>query len=362
MAANGPVGGRMYYPLLDFVRIFAFGLICYNHLTAVEVKFFADSFLNPRVINGLSGVDFFFVLSGFMMGRLFLSAPDAHRKSAQIYLVERFSRIYPLYWLVTTALLIAYLLRPDLVYSSRSAVEPDLLKTYLLWPDRALPLHVIAWTLTHLMYFYIVTAVMFLIPRRLYAVFLAVWAVATIVAHQFWANSDIPELALIGNVFTVQYIVGLSLGLVPALSWDKSKYLAALGLTWLVGSMVFGYVADENLRTFSGYERFFFACPPAAILIYAIASYKRPMKRSKAFFSLPNVAKAGYAFYLSHVLSFTVLAMVFSRFDLPGIWDNVVFLLMTVVLSFIASMLVERFIEAPLGRVMRRVPLRRKTA
>lgn len=362
MTANGPAGVRYYLPFLDFVRIFAFSLISYYHLTKVEEHYFADSILTLRLFNGISGVDIFFILSGFMMGRLFLSVPTERRKTAYEFVVDRISRIYPLYWFVTTALVIVYFWRPDLVYSSRTAVEPDLVKTYLLWPDKALPLHAVAWTLTHLMYFNIVTAIMFLIKPRYYVIVLVLWAIGTMVAHAFWDGSKVPELALIGNVFTLDYILGMTMGLLPALGWNKSKYIAIASLSWILAVMIYAGVTDQVLRALPGYLRFVVVCPAPALLIYSIASYKRPMAAKQGILSLPAIARAGYALYLTHVISFTLLGRLFARFDLPGVVDNVVILLIIIAASFAASMIVERYFEAPMGQALRKLLLRKKQA
>src|SRR4051794_15071476 len=61
---------------------------------------------------GFAGVDFFFVLSGFIMMHVHGRDIGQPRAFAS-YLWKRFSRIYPAYWIVFAAILPVYFLVPS---------------------------------------------------------------------------------------------------------------------------------------------------------------------------------------------------------------------------------------------------------
>ncbi len=86
-------GNRVFYPALDGVRGIAFLLVFFFHYAAVPW--------------GWSGVNVFFVLSGFLItGILFDSRNDSH--CARNFYVRRFLRIFPLFYGVFLAILLLY--------------------------------------------------------------------------------------------------------------------------------------------------------------------------------------------------------------------------------------------------------------
>jgi len=90
------------------------------------------AWLNSILKHGSLGVDFFFVLSGFII----MSCHFDDEKSAaslKTYGIKRFVRIFPPYWPVSIVLMLAYLLLPNMSQGDRS--ELSLLSSLLLLPD-----------------------------------------------------------------------------------------------------------------------------------------------------------------------------------------------------------------------------------
>ena len=111
----------------------------------------------------MSGVDLFFVISGFVMvtitGNQFQRAGFVRE-----FLFHRITRIYPLYWLFTLLALAVLLARPDML--KRSFEAQELVRSVLLLPQDGLPLLMVGWTLIHEMYFYIVFSLLLVSERR----------------------------------------------------------------------------------------------------------------------------------------------------------------------------------------------------
>jgi len=67
---------------------------------------------------GGTGVDLFFVISGFIMVHVTRNTARGPAGAGH-FLLRRISRIYPLYWLVSAALLAVYLYRPEFVSADK---------------------------------------------------------------------------------------------------------------------------------------------------------------------------------------------------------------------------------------------------
>ena len=138
---------------IQVARGVAANLVVFSHLFFVESKYMIGGVLPPFTLYGISGVDLFFVLSGFIMVAV------AGRDIGPIeFLWRRATRIYPTYWLVSLAVLAVAIVAPTIVNSSIQ-VPISLWRSFLLIPDRTLPLLAVGWTLVHEMYFYLVFAI-----------------------------------------------------------------------------------------------------------------------------------------------------------------------------------------------------------
>ena len=115
---------------------------------------------------GNTGVDLFFVISGFIM---VVTVTERPQSPAQFFR-HRVARIVPLYWLVTLAVFTLALVAPVLLQSTR-ANPAELLKSLAFIPYRRFdgqmhPLVFVGWTLNYEMMFYALFAVGMLFSRK----------------------------------------------------------------------------------------------------------------------------------------------------------------------------------------------------
>lgn len=97
-----------YMPTLDGVRGAACLIVVASHLDyTLKLGWFDD----PSAF-GSSGVLIFFALSGFLMTMLYFGRPCTY-DSGMKYLVSRFARITPAYYIAITAVWLIYLTIPD---------------------------------------------------------------------------------------------------------------------------------------------------------------------------------------------------------------------------------------------------------
>ena len=132
------------------------------------VIFHASPADNPFMV-GNAGVDIFFVISGFIMWSITEERPT----SPAAFIRDRLIRIAPLYWLLTTLLVVGVLVRSKL-FPNLKIDLPFVVGSYLFVPmrppgstgaDPIWPVLVQGWTLNYEMFFYVLfSACLFLRP------------------------------------------------------------------------------------------------------------------------------------------------------------------------------------------------------
>lgn len=303
-------------------------------------------------VPGTAGVEFFFVLSGFVMA-VAHRADLAHGGNIPRFLWRRFVRIYPLYWVVLAVPLYRFWGAPLL--------SPDAIAAWLsLLPIRTDNLLVVAWTLRQEVTFYAVLALC-LLPRVGRAV-LALWIVATAIR---WFVVPLPPMGPLPTIlvshllslFNFEFFAGLLAGtLLPR--WPRSP-----GLGWLLAGAGAGLVAvrmaiDSWGAVYGPPEaRLVYGAGYAAILLgLASLEGQGALRFGRAAAWGAGVAGAlSYPLYLSHLLTLDYVAMWAG----PSGWAAAlgpgltVALLLAVALAVAAALSV--LVDRPIQRLARRI-------
>jgi len=117
-----------------------------------------------------AGVDFFFVLSGFII-YIAHHADVGDLSALPRYVWRRVTRIYPIYWVITGFVIILIIFRPG---GEHELDAEHILNSVLLLPQSRPPLIGVAWTLEHEMLFYLAFSSL-IIGRRLGAIVFIGW-------------------------------------------------------------------------------------------------------------------------------------------------------------------------------------------
>lgn len=111
---------------------------------------------------GSIGVDLFFVISGYIIASTVDKLPE--RGYAKKFLINRFSRVAPYYYLLT---LLAMLTMFFYFHGFRNIGLTKLLPSLLFFPTRNDPVLFLGWTLDHEMFFYLIVGLSLLfIPKN----------------------------------------------------------------------------------------------------------------------------------------------------------------------------------------------------
>ena len=157
--------------------------------------------------HGSRGVDFFFVLSGFII--LFAHVGDIGKPRAWgEYIYRRFVRLYPIYWLYTGGFVLLLALGLGTQAELPESVGDWLSSITLIRVSDGSPPLPVAWTLFHEVAFYATFSLLILNKRLGVAVF-AIAACACIAFYHY----PLPEERTPFNVYTAAYNLYFLLGM-----------------------------------------------------------------------------------------------------------------------------------------------------
>jgi peptidoglycan/LPS O-acetylase OafA/YrhL len=313
---------------LDIMRAVAILLIVYAHLMqyfgfgSYDMLYFGD------------GVSMFFVLSGYLIGRILLR----HDKSLTHFWCRRWLRTLPAYFFVIIVLMI---------YEHRLQLQYFFF-TQALLKDKA-DFYAESWSLCVEEWFYLLIPILFLLRNKLFWILFIIVAVSVLRVYNTHTGESLHEWdvtvrkAVVMRLDNIMYGVlaaYISLNL-PAL-WKRLEKLFPIGLAlWLAVISVY--------NTF-GYGWFFIwlDIPLQAIAYFMMIPYLSNMKsgsgvvfRTITFFSIIS-----YSMYLLNLTPvYAILGNDYVQsFTLKYQWLQWVIYL---VVTFFGAYLLNRFIEKP---------------
>ncbi len=320
------------------------------HIDSLDARFLGGDVMAEWARLGFAGVDLFFVISGFVMVHTTLGTPRGPRAAAA-FLATRAVRIYSLWWLVLVPVAAVWMVRPEWVFASIGQ-SPDLLRSFLLWPDTREPLLAVGWTLVHEMWFYVVFAVLLVLPRVLLPVGLALWAAAVgaMVLLGIGQGSGSPELRVVASALTFEFLLGC------LAAWLARTRLVFALAPWLLVAAVAAFVTAGALHAGAPDAAFTDTLKRVAwfggasfLLVLAVGAIDL-RGRLRAARPLVALGDWSYALYLVHVPVFAALARLAAPFALPGGIDNPGWWALMLAVAIAVSWAIHRLFERPVLR------------
>lgn len=309
-----------------------------NSMWGVD-KYFPQA-LSPLLGFGNAGVQFFFVLSGFIIAHVHggdVGMPARLRRFA----AKRFVRVYPTYWVVLVLMLAALFAAPAL----GSADERDLgriLASVLLLPVQHEPVLSVAWTLEHEVLFYIVFGVC-IANVRIGVALLAIWQLASL-GHVLSGGGDSPWRVLV-SANNLLFVFGIA-----AAHLHRTWRCPAPGLVALAGAAVFlgtgvhQVLASQPWRTDIAIIAFGLG---SALAILGACSYERA-HGLRAPRVLDAIGDASYSIYLVHLPLLSVYAKALFATGLAAWLPQPVTLVVMLAALVGSGLLFSRVVEMPL--------------
>lgn len=254
---------------------------------------------------GFSGVDVFFVISGFVVYRSAKASIPVH--GVLSFWRKRAARIYLMYWPV---FLIFAAVSVFVANSPPKSTGQVIRSFFLLQPTMFDHWMTVAWSLTNELYYYLLLGVVFLLPRRawlagfiaLAGIFVAwnlgwlLWAPGRLITAQqpleFWLNA-----------MALEFLAGVFLAMVhetfqARVSRAGAAALAALGATLTVGGFYVGGQSELN-NQIAILRAATYGLAGLGLVIVALALEHAPRSPPRWLLLLGD---SSYSLYLLHVI------------------------------------------------------------
>lgn len=311
-------------------------LVVLFHATVIFAapKYWNTVILGDAFMFGFAGVEFFFVLSGFIM--MHVHRQDIGRSERlRAYFEKRAARIYPIYWIVSLAVLAMAVTVNPVRWS-------DVFNTPLLIGPNSVALLGVAWTLFHEVLFYLLFAGLILHGRVGWSV-LAIWFVLS----SLWFGRTAPHYAL--SSINLLFGFGIAAAL---LLWRTPIPRVVLCL----GASAFIALGVETVRLdvlSDSTRELAFGLAAALAIAGAVKAELSGSIRVPDWLS--RLGDSSYALYLIHYPLLSIIAKVWMATPLRWIPAAVAFPIV-VLLCVGAGYLLHIAIEKPLLQRLRRRP------
>jgi exopolysaccharide production protein ExoZ len=274
---------------------------------------------------GYIGVEYFFVLSGFIV--YFIHKNDiGNRSSFMSFMKKRFTRVYPTYWIILVALVISGLLFPTLAGASSGGIKNFLSSFFLVAISTkaySVPttILVVGWTLFHEILFYVVFSIL-IINTIIGSAVAATWLVGSVVL----LYSSEPTLL---SVYFAPIHLLFAIGVLSGWLYLKGEVsrpatLTAVGVLALV--VVLGMLAFEPASIPWRFQSILIGIP-AGFLLLGTACLERA-GRIKVSSILSFLGDASYSIYIVHLPLLILLTKIvwaghLERVLPPAVWYTI---------------------------------------
>jgi peptidoglycan/LPS O-acetylase OafA/YrhL len=214
---------------LDVARFTAVSLVLVTHCGIIYSHFYGTEFPVSLQFSAFFGVEFFFILSGFLIGRILLRTVAASPgwRALSIFMARRWMRTLPLYYVWMAVLL---LVLPVPLHLGRHLVQYATMTQNLAWPMPRDGWFSVSWSLTIEEWFYLLFSGVLITSAAVTRSDRCIWPVIAIfVVPPFAVRLLMP--GPVGNEVGVYHFALFRL--------DAIAYGVALAKLWNDGSRLF---------------------------------------------------------------------------------------------------------------------------
>jgi peptidoglycan/LPS O-acetylase OafA/YrhL len=297
------------------------------------------------------GVEVFFMVSGYVICMRAASHP-----SGGAFFLSRVRRLFPMYWIFTTLVLLAFVANSAWRLNNFELSPTSLLSSYLILPQWGFPILGVGWTLEHEMLFYALVALtMVFWSMKGPAKYVLPWFLAVLgfvgcmqgvpgpgqvdaaAGHSLWAAHLFSPYML---AFGFGWLIRCAEEMTPTVrTWSVSLYVAFGGLAYLLST---GHGTQLGLRL-----------ALAALIFGGFVACRRLFEADSLINRLGwKFGDASFSIYLSHWFVLSGLGKVLGVIEPPAAASGLVRAL-AVGLCVVIGFAIYAILEKPLDRWLR---------
>lgn len=305
-------------------------------IAAIMVVFHHASLMVPGADNwssfGATGVDIFFIISGFIMAystRGFVADGDKINQ-ALVFFRKRIIRVVPLYWIA--------LLWTSKVMIIKNTVDLNLMSDFLFFPrfhstGNIWPELVVGWTLNYEMFFYLIFSIAMLFGRSRYIFFTFIFLTIIIFSSiNTWSSASI---IFYTSSILLEFLLGIGV------------YFLSLKLFFPKNILIFILLVASTLLILDNgsLPRAIADGLPSAVIVYSTLT----LFKDTNFKLMSKLGDASYSIYLFHLGAFSLLGHALRIFE----WDSqalpsAIFLFLVTCLGIMTGLILNKVLEKPL--------------
>ena len=352
------------YPALTGIRAIAAYMVFVHHFNPFDKEIFGNG-ISGFFAEFHVGVTIFFVLSGFLIANRYYNETQFNFKE---YLLKRFARIFPMYFLLTSATFLFWFIRTSMpINQSINQSINQLFADYLFnitflrgfFDDLKFSGIAQGWSLTVEECFYFLAPLFFILVKKnkihLFLIPIITISFGLLLVFIFSGSNNLGfmnsnnfmlDFTIFGRIS--EFVVGLALSIFVNEYKIKLKYITYLGVFMVIffifllsiidplngygTELVFGKIINNLLLPLFG----------ISLLFYGIITEKTVLSRilSSKIFQL--LGKSSYVFYLIHM---GIVVNVLHKIN-----NNLLFIFLSI---NIISILLYEFIEKPVNEYLR---------
>lgn len=306
-------------------------------------------------LRGSFGLDLFFVISGFVMCMII----ERTIPTPLEFFMKRLTRIVPLYWMFTTAVLAVAWTAPHLMGTTVANFD-NYLKSLLFMPHfrqdgQLFPVLMPGWTLNFEMLFYFLICTALMLYRRHFV------ALVSLVLVMIYGLGYFYPAASVGRVFFhdslwLEFVLGMACFRLFRHHLIRAVPKIIYVLVLMVSATVLVYF--ENWV-----DRFISAGLPCFLILLSALQFEECLKSMHSSFLrfLVHIGDASYATYLSHMFVIGAVERLFFR-SIGIVEKNMATALFTITCCLVVGSLVYKLIDAPIVEMSRRFTKRLRFA
>lgn len=333
--------------LVQVLRGVASLLVVLLHTTINSKDILNKDFCDNFFFFGGSGVDIFFVLSGFIIT---YSCGKGLTQPGKLlpFIRRRAVRIFPTYWIIITLFILIQLVLPAFYRTHYPLSFSNICSTLFLLPGHTM-VNGVSWTLSYELFFYLLFSLAFLLPNKKLAFALSMLYALIIITIPLLGHD--PEngnswIKLLTYPMNVEFFMGvLAAVLIPRIPAGLCLPLI------LTGSLLFlteGILADHNYQLLpNAFNRVVVFGIPSFLMIVGLVKFELT-KNVTIHNILLSLGEASYSLYLLHLPVIVACMKIIGRFNIQNdLILHGLLLLMIIGICYV-SILFFKWIERPI--------------